>query len=95
MKLKCNCCGQIEYNPFAPGDTCWCGGVFIRQWNKISWLIYIKIHKYLLFISIVGRIYEPKSIGIPDQYRAKDRISIKLAWEIAGDIWNFKKDWEI
>jgi len=95
MKLKCNNCGHIEHNPFAVGDGCWCGGYYVRCWSKTHWKIWCFVHKVYLFLNMVWRVYEPKSCGIPEPYRARGRISAKIAWEISSDIWKEKKNWEI
>lgn len=40
-----------------------------------------------LFFGIVYREWEPKSCGIPDEYRIHYRLSPKVAWEIAYIVW--------
>ena len=42
--------------------------------------------RLLLFFGIVWREWEPKSCGIPEQYRIYCRVGIRLAWGIAKDI---------
>lgn len=41
--------------------------------------------RYRLFLNLLWREVEPRSCGIPDLYRAKGRISWRLAWEVAKD----------
>ncbi len=47
--------------------------------------------KYLktiwLWLRIVGREWEGKDCGIPDEYRIHYRLTPRLAWEIARKIW--------
>jgi len=43
-----------------------------------------------LFLRIVGREIEPKSCGIPDPYRIRGRMGLKLSWEICNSIRKFK-----
>ncbi len=45
-----------------------------------------KMRKIILFLKIVWREWEPKSCGIPDPYRIKYRIEIKVAWEVVNII---------
>lgn len=40
-----------------------------------------------LFARLVWREYEPKSCGIPDEYRIHHRITIAEAYQIASTIW--------
>jgi hypothetical protein len=45
------------------------------------------LRRIRLFLLLMWRSPEPRSTGIPDQYRAKTRIGIKEAWEVAGIVW--------
>jgi hypothetical protein len=45
---------------------------------------YIRFLK--LFLSIVYREWEPKSCGIPDEYRIHYRMPLGLSWQIAWQI---------
>ena len=40
-----------------------------------------------LFFSLVWREYEPKSCGIPDEYRIHCRLTPGDAWDIAVTVW--------
>lgn len=42
-----------------------------------------KIKRLRLFIWLLGRDYEPPGV-IPEPYRIKYKIGLKMAWEIAG-----------
>lgn len=45
-------------------------------------------YRLRLFFGIVWRQIEPPGCGgIPEEYRIKGRISVRLAWQIAGDVW--------
>lgn len=40
-----------------------------------------------LWCKIVFREWEPKSCGIPDEYRMHYRLSPRVAWHIASGVW--------
>jgi len=40
-----------------------------------------------LFFRLLWRQWEPKSCGIPDQYRMRYRIPFSTAWQIAKNLW--------
>jgi hypothetical protein len=45
------------------------------------------LHRLRLFARLAWRQYEPAPHPIPDPYRAKGRIGIRTAWQIARRAW--------
>lgn len=44
-------------------------------------------YRLRLFFGIVWRQVEPPGCGIPDKYRTHGRFGVRLAWQVAKDVW--------
>ena len=59
------------------------------QPNAISNLVALVavMMRLRLFLALVWREWEPKSCGIPDEYRIHYRLTVRDAWSIASGVW--------
>lgn len=46
-----------------------------------------RVMRLRLFLRLVWREWEPRSCGIPDEYRVDYRLTARDAWNIACGVW--------
>jgi hypothetical protein len=52
--------------------------------------LYRTFMRLRLFFGLVWREWEPRSCGIPDEYRVRYRLTVRDAWGIASLVWGRK-----